>query len=145
MDQNQFSKRVITFTIYVLVLLACIAMLIFLYRSVMAIIKSNETVVETIKVTVLSADITTQNEGSFTLGRGELESKTYYVVYEQTEDNGLLFVKYPCENTVFYTELPADATAYAEKDMNKYGEVLACRLYLPEGSVVHTYDLSLPG
>lgn len=124
-----------------------ISILVFTARFVADKLKAFDIVTNTTTATVVSADLTTQLEGSgggtFYVGHGSLESVEYYVTYERIEDGGLLFAKYPCDDTVIYTSLAAGSTAYVEKDLNEYGSVLAYRLYVPEGSVVQEYDLSL--
>lgn len=110
-------------------------------------VKTFDDIASTTTTTVVSADFTTQVQGAsgtvFYIGHGSLRSEEYYVAYEREEDGGLVLKKYPCDKTILYTTLAAGDTAYVEKDLNEYGSVLAYRLYVPEGSVVQEYDLSL--
>lgn len=97
----------------------------------------------TIKLDLESVDLQTQLNGSFTYGRGSIQEKEYYVVYEVQEDGGLVLEKYSATDTVLYPILDKGSRPYVEKDLTKYDRVIQYRMYIPKNSIEKKYDLSI--
>lgn len=85
-------------------------------------------------------------KGSFYMGygnvKGELGETQYYVTYRILEDGGKKLYKLPADVTIIYDTLEVGSQAYAEVDSNYYG-VVSAKVYVPVGTIVQDYDLSL--
>lgn len=114
--------------------------------------------VKTSTVQLMSIDFSSEVEGTingtyhggtlpFMMGRGsvsgQIGEEQYFVAYQILSDGGKKLYKMKADISTIYDTLDADADAYAEVDKNGYGDILAYRIYVPTGSIVREYDLSL--
>ena len=92
---------------------------------------------------LISLDINSEVNGRFILGGGRINEKQCYCAYEMLEDEGKKLFKMDAAVTVIYDKLDENDMAYAEIDTNGWGETVSVRLYVPKGTIVQEYDLSL--
>ena len=76
-------------------------------------------------------------------GSGKVSEEQYYVAYRIREDGGLVLYKMLADEVVIYETLDEGEKAYVEIDSNWWGEQGMKRLYVPKGTVMQDYDLSL--
>lgn len=88
-------------------------------------------------------DTSSQVSGHFTLGTGSINEKEYYCCYKLLDDGGKQFVKYPMDETTIYETLKEGEQAYAETEFSYLG-ISSYKIYVPENTIVQTYDLSTP-
>lgn len=88
-------------------------------------------------------DTSSQLSGHFVLGSGRLDEKEYYCCYKLLDDGGKQFVKYPMADTTIYETLKEGDQAYAEIKFSYLG-ISSYKIYVPENTIMQTYDLSTP-
>lgn len=89
-------------------------------------------------------------QGRFFLGAGTIESKFYYVFY-QRERNGIRFGNVPAENAVVYEENRDDGLIkeYDKRFMAGWHDFFGATwgerydIFIPEGSILHEFNLDL--
>lgn len=107
------------------------------------------------KINELHEDITTQTvqlksveyenalDGQFILGCGSVNSESCYICYEILEDGGIKLLKLNAAKTTIYETLSENEMAYAEIDVNGFGEKKEIRLFLPKNTIQVEYNMSL--
>lgn len=88
-------------------------------------------------------DTSSQLSGHFVLGSGRLDEREYYCCYKLLDDGGKQFVKYPMDETTIYETLKEGEQAYAEIELSYLG-ISSYKIYVPENTIMQTYDLSTP-
>lgn len=90
-------------------------------------------------------------QGSFFLGTGHIESKSYYVFY-QKEGNGVRFGKVSAEKAVVYEEerngglIKTYTRQFTSGWHNAFGTTLGgekYEIFIPQGSILHEFQLDL--
>lgn len=93
-----------------------------------------------------TSEIKGEINGGFFLGtgcvNGVIEEEQYYVAYKVLEDGGKKLWKIPANITTIYDTLQTNCEAYAEVTSNYFG-IISINLYVPEGTILQDYDLSL--
>ena len=88
-------------------------------------------------------DTSSQLSGHFVMGSGRLDEREYYCCYKLLDDGGKQFVKYPMDKTTIYETLKEGEQAYAETEFSYLG-ISSYKIYVPENTIMQTYDLSIP-
>lgn len=116
-----------------------------LIKASMGFIQAAELMKEVTTYTVQLKSITYQNkmDGFFVLGTGKIAETDYYTCYEVLEDGGIQLINLEAKKTVIYSTLEDNEEAYAEMDIDGYGDTSQIRLYVPKNTIQSEYDFDL--
>ena len=95
-------------------------------------VKSAERHIE--KANIYPVDFQMKHNDTFVLGFISLKNEEFYVVFEEAEDGGLSYKKYPAIDSTLYLSLDNEQS-YVEKEKNGFGKVLSYKIYLPKNNV----------
>ena len=79
----------------------------------------------------------------FIVGKGSISQNEYYVAYQILEDGGKQLVKLDADKTIIYDNLDNETAPYVEYGKNKFGDIIAIKLSVPQETIVQEYNLAL--
>jgi len=89
---------------------------------------------------ILSLNVSESVSGSFVLGIGRVEEKTYFVVYQVLSDGGRKLLQLPANSAIVYETLEANESAYVEIVYSLGGNIKSSRIYVPKDSIRQEYN-----
>lgn len=96
------------------------------------------------KVELYSIETTAETSGSLALGCGTINNTDYYWCYREVEDGGKQRYKFEVDKTTVYENLQSGDRPYVEVITDGFNQIVECRLYVPENTIIQTTDLSAP-
>jgi len=146
-----FGLGVLAFAIYFIFLFSKICTDVKEFKAEIAKLEDKRQEVTTDTVRLASINYSSEIKGSiresFVIGsgyeNGRIEEEQYYVAYRVLDDGGKKLYKMKADISIIYDTLEADDEAYAEVDTNGLGQLVAVRIFVPQGSIVQDYDFSL--